>query len=156
MKTATLALVCDGDEVLLAEKKKGEIGTGILSGPGGKLDPGESLIECVIRETKEEWNIELHPEGLEQVAHIIFFAAGEPDFDVHIYKATRFSGDFSETADAKIPERFAFTALPLERMFEGDRHWFARALSGEPFTANVYYKERAKEFDRIDFLAPDF
>jgi 8-oxo-dGTP diphosphatase len=156
MQIATLGIILDGGGVLLAEKKKGEIGTGVLSGPGGKLDPGESLIECLIRETREEWNVRLFPEDLEKVAYIVFFAAGEPDFGVHIYLARRFEGTLKETAEAKMPESFPLDALPLEQMFEGDRAWFSRALSGTPFCANVYYKERAKEFDRIEFLPPDF
>ena len=43
MKTATLGIVLQDGNVLLGEKKKGEIGTGVLSGPGGKLDLGETF-----------------------------------------------------------------------------------------------------------------
>jgi 8-oxo-dGTP pyrophosphatase MutT (NUDIX family) len=64
MKIATLGIVLKGGKVLLGEKKKGEIGTGVLSGPGGKLDPGETLEECLIRETREELKIELDPASL--------------------------------------------------------------------------------------------
>jgi 8-oxo-dGTP diphosphatase len=156
MKTATLAIMLDGDSVWLAEKKIGEIGTGVLSGPGGKLEPGEDLVDCLFRESKEEWGIELHPDGVTKCAHIIFYAAGVPDFDVHIYRVTRFTGDLRETDDAKAPERHSLDALPFERMYGGDRHWYLRAAQGDPFVAHVYYKERAKEFDRIEFLAPDF
>jgi 8-oxo-dGTP diphosphatase len=155
MKTATLALMFDGDHLLFAEKKEGEIGTGVLSGPGGKREPGESLMECLIREAREEWEIELDPLHIEKVAYIIFYAAGAPDFGVHVYRVRRFTGVLKETKDAKLPERFPLDALPYDRMFEGDRHWFSRAVSGEPFSAHVYYKERAKEFDRIEFLPLD-
>jgi len=156
MKPATLGLLIDDTGVWLAEKKKGEIGIGILSGPGGKLDDNETLPECLIRETKEEWDITLIAEDVVQVAHIIFYAGGVPDFDVHIYRVRRFEGTPKETKEASMPEHFAFDALPFDRMYDGDRHWFTRALSGEPFTAHVYYKERAKEFDRVEFLPPDF
>jgi 8-oxo-dGTP diphosphatase len=156
MKVATLALIKQDGKVLLGEKKKGEIGTGILSGPGGKLDAGETLIECVIRETFEEYGIQLLKEDIRQIARITFYASGEPDFDVHIYHAGRFEGVLMETPDVKTPEWFPLETLPLSRMYDGDRHWFEKALGSEPFCANVYYKERAKEFERIKFLPPDF
>ena len=42
-----------GQEVLLIRKKRG-IGAGKINGPGGKIDPGESPLQCAIRETREE------------------------------------------------------------------------------------------------------
>ena len=147
MKIATLGLVFDGNgNILLGEKKKGEIGTGVLSGPGGKLDPGETLETCLIRETREELEVELDPASLEKVALIDFYAAGEIDFRVHIYRARILSGELHETADM-IPTWHPVNVLPLEKMFEGDRHWFPKAVQGEKFRANVYYLERAKKLD---------
>jgi ADP-ribose pyrophosphatase YjhB (NUDIX family) len=156
MKTATLGLIEEDGKVLLAEKKKGEIGTDILSGPGGKLEEGESLIDCLVRETKEEWEIDLNRDDIVQVALITFFAAGEPDFKVHIYRARRFTGTLGETAEAKMPQWYAFTDLPFDRMYDGDRNWYQQAVNGEPFNANVYYRDRAKNFERIEFLPADF
>ena len=36
--------------------------TNIWSLPGGKVDPGETAIECVVRETKEETGFDLDPQ----------------------------------------------------------------------------------------------
>lgn len=155
MKVATLGLIENNDSVLLAEKKEG-IGTGVLSGAGGKQEQGESLIDCLVRETKEEWGIDLEREDIVQVALITFFAAGEADFKVHVFRARRFTGVLHETSEAKKPQWFLFTALPLSAMYDGDRHWYERAVSGEPFNANVYYKDRAKNFERIEFFPADF
>lgn len=151
MKIATLGIVLQDGKVLLGEKKKGEIGTGVLSGPGGKLDPGETLDECLIRETREELDVELDPDSLEQVAVIDFYATGELDFRVHVYRARILRGEIKETPDA-IPSWYPLDVLPYERMFDGDRHWFPRAAYGEKFRANVYYRSRAKDFDRIEFF----
>lgn len=151
MKIATLGIVLQDGKVLLGEKKKGEIGTGVLSGPGGKLDSGETLDECLIRETREELDVELNPDSLEQVAVIDFYATGELDFRVHVYRARILSGEIKETADA-IPAWYPLDALPYERMYDGDRYWFLRAVRGEKFRANVYYLSRARDFDRIEFL----
>ncbi len=136
---------------MLGEKKKGEIGTGTLNGPGGKLDPGETLVECLVRETFEELEIRLNPATLEEIAVITFFAAGVSDFKVHIYWTDEFEGELHETADM-IPSWHALNKLPFDQMLEGDREWFAKAVRGEKFNANVYYKERAKEFERIEYL----
>ena len=105
MKIATLAIITRRSfpffrkEILLGEKKKGEIGTGKLSPPGGKLDPGETLMECAVRETREELEMELNPASLELVALIDFYAAGEIDFRVYVYRAKILSGKIHETAD---------------------------------------------------------
>lgn len=151
MKIATLGIVLQDDNVLLGEKKRGEIGTGVLSGPGGKLDPGETLKECLIRETREELEIELNPASLQLTAFIRFYAAGEPDFGVHVYRANILSGELHETSDM-IPAWYPCNDLPYDRMYESDRHWFDRAIRGQHFEANVYYKGRARDFDRIEIF----
>ena len=46
-------LFIKGSRVLLIEKLTG-IGQGKINGPGGKIDPGETPEQCVIRECQEE------------------------------------------------------------------------------------------------------
>ncbi|MDB5265968.1 MAG: hypothetical protein JWM39_681 [Parcubacteria group bacterium] len=151
MRLATLAIIVQDGKVLLGEKKKGEIGTGTLNGPGGKLDPGETLTECLIREVDEELEIKLDADQLKKVAIITFFAGGEPDFGVHVYRTQYFEGELKETADM-IPNWYDIQDLPFDRMLGSDHMWFKQAVDGESFCANVYYKERASGFERIDFL----
>lgn len=151
MKIATLGIVLQDGKVLLGEKKKGEIGTGVLSGPGGKLDLGETLQECLIRETREELEIELDPASLELVALIDFHAAGEIDFRVYVYRANILLGEIHETADM-IPAWYPINDATFDRTYEADRHWLPKAARGEKFNANVYYRDRARDFDRIEFL----
>lgn len=151
MKIATLGIVLQDGKVLLGEKKRGEIGTGVLSGPGGKLDLGETLQECLIRETREELEIELNPASLELVVLIDFHAAGEVDFRVHVYRADILSGEIHETADM-IPAWYPINDATFKRTYEADRHWLPKAIRGEKFNANVYYRNRARDFDRIEFL----
>lgn len=151
MKIATLGLIVEDGMVLLGEKKRGEIGTGVLSGPGGKLDPGETLMDCLIRETREELEIELDPRSLDHVAVIDFHAAGEVDFRVYVYRARILSGQLRETDDM-IPAWYPINDDTFNRTYEADRHWLPKAVSGEKFVANVYYRDRARDFDRIEFL----
>ena len=151
MKIATLGIVLEDDRILLGVKKKGEIGTGVLSGPGGKLDPGETLEGCLVRETREELEIELDPTSLELVAVIDFYVIDEIDFRVYIYRAQILSGEIHETADM-IPGWYPLDDATFTRTYEADRHWLPRAARGEKFNANVYYRDRARDFDRIEFL----
>lgn len=151
MKKATLAIVMRGNEVLLGYKKKGEIGSKTLNGPGGKLEEGETLEECLVRETREELDFTLDKDALHKVAVITFFAAGEPDFEVHVFRTDKFSGEPHETADM-IPAWFPTEALPVHNMLDSDRAWFSKAVAGEKFNAKVYYRKRAADFDHIEFL----
>ena len=151
MKTATLGIILQDGKILLGEKKKGEIGTGVLSVPGGKLDPGETLEECVVRETRQELEIELDPATLELVARIDFYAMGEVDFRVYVYRAKILSGEIHETDDM-IPEWYPLNEDTFKRTYEADRHWLPKAARGEKFYANVYYRDRAQNFDHIEFL----
>ena len=60
---ATVAAVIeqDGRYLMVEEKVEGEI---VYNQPAGHLDPGESLIDAVIRETREESAWRFAPEAL--------------------------------------------------------------------------------------------
>jgi 8-oxo-dGTP diphosphatase len=151
MIIATLGIVMRDGKILLGEKKKGEIGTGVLSGPGGKRDQGETLEECLLRETREELEMELDPASLKLAARIDFYAAGEIDFRVYIYHANILSGEIHETADM-IPSWYPLDENTFKLMYEGDRYWLPKVVRREKFRANVYYRDRAREFIRIEFF----
>jgi len=169
MKKATLAIITQGNKVLLGLKRNGcEIGDGTLNGPGGKLDPGETLLEGIIRETKEEADILLDPAKVEKVAIVTFhkgrtrfvflnrflnwFKLGNvPDFEVHVYHTNEFTGEPHET-ETMIPDWYDREPLPVERMLESDYAWFPQLVRGDRFNANVFYLDRARHFDRVEFF----
>lgn len=156
MKIATLGLIVQNDKVLLGEKKKGKFAEGTLNGPGGKTEGEETLEECLVRETEEEWGLRLVRDDLVQVARIVFYFDGKADFEVHVFRAERFEGLLCETEESYCPVWYPVTNLPLSRMLEADREWMQKAISGERFSARAYYKEQAKGFERIEFFSPDF
>lgn len=154
MKLATLALIDTGERVLFGEKKRGEIGTGKRNGPGGKLEPGETLLECIVREAREELKIELDPAALTHVAVVTFFSAGEPDFKVHVYWTDTFTGEPTETVHM-IPHWHERKNLPFHLMHDGDWTWLPTALNQEKFNAHVYFSGRAEGWIDTQFFDYD-
>jgi len=57
-----------GKFLLVKEKVKGEI---VFNQPAGHLNPGESLIEAVVRETLEETQYEFTPTGLQGIYRLV-------------------------------------------------------------------------------------
>lgn len=72
LQTAGL-IVTKGDQLLLAFSKNKKA----WYLPGGKLDEGETSKEALIREIKEELNIDLDPEKLTFFYHITAEAYGQ-------------------------------------------------------------------------------
>ena len=66
IKVGVGALILDGKKVLLGHRCVKKEDTGGIIGrdtwclPGGKQEFDETIIECAIRETKEECNLDLH------------------------------------------------------------------------------------------------
>lgn len=156
MKTATLGIIIDTDapdgRVLLGRKSpNAKFGANTYNAPGGALEPGESLLDCLCRELREELSILIDRASVEEIGTIIFWAGGEPDWKVHVYRVSRFDGT-PETTESMTPAWFARGALPFAEMLEGDDAWFERAVRGERFCAHVRYRERGKGFEGIEFL----
>jgi len=84
-------LMTPDNKVLMGQRKKGEF-AGCWCFPGGKLDHGESIMECARRETMEETNLEIG-----QSSRVFNVANDRVSEDLHSITfgviATAFSGD---------------------------------------------------------------
>ena len=67
----------DGGDILLIRKKRG-LGAGKINGPGGRVDPGETVTACALREVREELRIEI-PRIFEESGAIFVYATTEPE-----------------------------------------------------------------------------
>jgi 8-oxo-dGTP diphosphatase len=69
-------IICDGK--ILLEKRRGEPGKGKWSVPGGLVELGETTLEAVIREVKEETGLDVaEPELIDVVDNIVRDENGE-------------------------------------------------------------------------------
>lgn len=140
LPAATLCHLVDGDETLLIHKKRG-VGSGQWIGPGGKVDPGETVRECVVREVHEEVGIEvLDPERV----GVFVYRSDDWDALVHVFRATAYEGTPEETEEAD-PAWFPVGDLPFEEMWATDRDWLPHVLDGERFRGRFVYSDGEPE-----------
>ncbi len=125
--TATLMFIVQSERVLLIRKKRG-LGAGKINGPGGKIDPGETPLECAVREVQEELVITtLDPRHCGEVR---FQFIDGYSVHVHVFLASEFSGSPTETEEA-LPMWFSKDRIPYDEMWADDVIWLPRVLDGD-------------------------
>jgi mutator protein MutT len=130
-KITTLLLLRRGDEVLLAMKKRG-FGSGRWNGVGGKLDPGETIEQALVRECQEE--ISVTPTAYAKVAEHDFILDSEGaeswHMFVHTYVCTEWDGEPVETEEMA-PKWFDISDIPYDDMWQDDRYWMPQVFAGK-------------------------
>lgn len=151
----TLLLIIKDNKILLARKKRG-FGKGKINGIGGKMQPGETIDETMVRETVEE--IGVVPKDYKKVGLITFdeLLNGERVFnDMHIYLANDYDGEIVES-DEMCPEWFELDKIPFEQMFDDDRVWYPYLLEGKLFKGSAVfgedYKIVSQKIEEVDSL----
>jgi 8-oxo-dGTP diphosphatase len=88
---AACALIDADGRVLIAQRPQGKSMAGLWEFPGGKIEPGERLEQCLIRELKEELGIAVKEECL---APLTFASHTYPDFQLlmPLYVCRRWEG----------------------------------------------------------------
>ncbi len=140
-KILTLALVVKENEVLLGMKKRG-FGMGWWNGFGGKVEPGESIVEAAKREMREESNVEI--VAMEEIGLIDFYFVGNPiPWEVHLFKVSEYSGEPVESEEM-LPKWFPLENPPFDKMWADDPVWYPYFLRGERFNAEFWFDENKK------------
>lgn len=100
------------------------------------MEFGETLSETAIRETREE--VGLTPEDPRHQGILRFAFADGYHLEVHIFTATRWSGEMVETDEAR-PFWSSEDAVPFQLMWEDDRYWLPGVLSGQSVDAEMFF-----------------
>lgn len=96
MKEVTAAIIREGDKILICQRGKDDELPMLWEFPGGKLEAGETLEQCIVREIMEELSLEIKVIDVfaktiyrfnQKEIHFTFFnariVAGEMTLNVH-------------------------------------------------------------------------
>ncbi len=138
-KTTTLLFLRRNDELLLAMKKRG-FGSGLWNGVGGKLDPGETVEQALVRECQEEINVT--PTIYTKVAeHNFLMDSDMPEswrMFVHTFIAIEWEGEPMETEEMA-PLWYKLSDIPYEKMWADDPHWLPPVLAAKLLRTNFTF-----------------
>jgi 8-oxo-dGTP diphosphatase len=132
---ATLLFVVQNRRILLIEKKRG-LGAGKLNGAGGKVDPGETVLEAAIREFEEE--LLATPLEPAQLGRLSFAVTEGDSILIHVFRATGLDGEPTETDEA-VPVWADVDDMPYDRMWEDDRYWLPLLLEERAFEVRTLF-----------------
>ncbi|MCM0606920.1 MAG: NUDIX domain-containing protein [Xanthomonadaceae bacterium] len=108
---------------------------GVWNGLGGKLELGESALQCAVREFEEESGIRLGADAFQWMGFIAFpnFKSHKhEDWWVHVFVAE--VSDPGKTAHWKTPEEI----LGL-KLWDGDQKFLPYVFKRQPFHGTFWY-----------------
>lgn len=135
----TLLFLKSDNRVLLAMKKRG-FGVGKWNGVGGKIEPGETIEQAMIRECQEE--VEVTPTQWRQIAELDFVQDADTDNPWHMYGhvflSEEWDGNPIETEEM-MPKWFEIDKIPYHTMWDDDEFWLPQALAGQKMQGKFTY-----------------
>ena len=144
---ATLMFVVRRDEVLLIRKKRG-LGAGKINGPGGRIEPCETPLQCAVRETEEE--LLITPSNIRSAGQLRFHAEDMPRILAYVFVAASYTGEPGETDEA-IPLWTPTASLPLDEMWDDDRVWLPEVLAGASVEGWFTFEGESMLDHRVEF-----
>lgn len=137
---ATICWILKDGKALLKFAKKG-VSEGRWNAVGGKVEHGETLLECVKREVLEETYLTIG----EAFYHGKFkFVLGEDDsteqWMCHIFSTGSFTGQLKESSEGEL-RWFDIDKIPFDKMWQDDALWVPLMLDGKRFEGEFFFSE---------------
>ncbi|MRR09051.1 8-oxo-dGTP diphosphatase [bacterium] len=141
MKLATLCYVRSGGKTLMMHrvKRPDDMHYGKWNGLGGKMHPGETPEECVVREVREESGLELAKPLLKGFITFPAFDQYE-DWYVFVFTADEFAGTLAENGEGRL-EWIENDKVPALDLWEGDQVFMPWLDQERFFSARISYDQ---------------
>lgn len=142
MKIGTLCYIKHNDKTLMLHriKKENDMHEGKWNGLGGKLDPGETPEECVIREIQEESGLTIHNPQLRGILTFPMFD-GMDDWMAFLFIATQFEGNLIDSPEGNLEWVDDDKVLDLN-LWPGDRIFLKWLEQDAFFSGKFIYKNK--------------
>jgi len=134
VELVVLCLLCRGSRILLQLRRKDDWRGYVF--PGGHVEPGESFVEAVRREMKEETGLTV---GRVQLCGLRQFPTAGGRYLVAVFRSEDFSGRLvsSDEGEMRWADRAELDSLPLVRDFDK-----MLALCDRPDLCELQYTDR--------------
>ncbi len=149
--TSLVFPVTEDGKILLGRKKRG-MGFGKWNGFGGKIEIGESMEQCAVRELYEECGLIAEEKDLRHVAELYFDKPSDPSWSHggSVYFLYQWEGDIKASEEMQ-PQWYTLESLPYEEMWKADCEWIPLILAGKKIKGTIVF---GKDDDMI--LSTDF
>ena len=131
LQTTLCYLEKDGCYLMLHRvKKKNDANHDKWVGVGGKFEPGEDALACVMREVTEETGLTMQAPAYRGI--VDFYCTPWPAERMHLYTCTQFAGTMTDCSEGTlewVPKQ-AVQALPI---WQGDKIFFDLLAKDAPF-----------------------
>ena len=140
MKIGTLCYISNQDKTLMMHriKKKNDMHKNKWNGLGGKLIPGESPEECIIREVKEESGLTIYNPKLKGIITFPKFDDID-DWLVFIYISNQYKGELTDCDEGVLKWINNDNLLNLN-LWEGDKIFIPWLKKNSIFSAKFHYR----------------
>lgn len=145
-KEASLSIVEDikNHKFLMIKHLRG-VNKGFINFSGGKKEEGESIEDCVCRETFEETGITIF--NPKKVGYMEFPTT---NYYVSIFKSTEFTGEIKAKKDEVEVFWQDADKIPYDKMREADKDYLPEILAGKYVNKRYIYDENGKLLDIVN------
>ncbi|OLL24245.1 7,8-dihydro-8-oxoguanine triphosphatase [Neolecta irregularis DAH-3] len=140
--TLVLLFDRDKDQILLGLKKRG-FGKNKWNGFGGKLVPGETVLQAAMREMEEESGVLVEESDMIKCALLKLENQNEV-LEIHVFKAYNWRGNPIETEEMA-PKWFSTKSIPYEDMWQEIRIWLPQVLAGKAIIFHALFETNTPE-----------
>lgn len=132
---ATLGYVLSPDRsrvLMVRRSRDGDVHQGKYNGLGGKLEPDEDVVTCMVRELREEAGIEVTALRLRGTISWPGFGKDGEDWFGFVFVVDAFTGTAPDRNDDGPLEWVEISRLGELPMWEGDRHFLPLVFGDGP------------------------